>query len=128
MGVVFLEHPNGPRYYCCKTCHSTPLTNRSEIMSTRFQGATGRAYLFRSCINVRLLKAETRMMITGRHKVRDVVCKLCSVKLGWWYEFATEEDQRYKEGHFILERDLIEEQTGLVESSDTSVDQNDQYM
>ena len=51
-------------------------------------------------------------MLTGRHIVRDVACKSCSQKLGWVYEFATEENQRYKEGRVILERALVTEQDG----------------
>jgi protein yippee-like 5 len=39
-------------------------------------------------------------MLTGRHFVRDVFCKKCAVKLGWIYEFATDDSQRYKEGLF----------------------------
>ena len=53
-------------------------------------------------------------MLTGRHMVRDVSCKSCEAKLGWIYEFATEESQRYKEGRVILERALVTE----VESFD----------
>ena len=49
-------------------------------------------------------------MLTGRHIVRDVSCKLCQTKLGWIYEYATEENQRYKEGRVILERALVTEQ------------------
>ena len=41
--------------------------------------------------------------------VRDVACKNCDAKLGWIYEFATEENQRYKEGKVILERALVGE-------------------
>lgn len=41
--------------------------------------------------------------------VRDVSCKNCEAKLGWIYEFATEETQRYKEGRVILERALVTE-------------------
>ena len=52
-------------------------------------------------------------MLTGRHFVRDVSCKKCATKLGWIYEFATEENQRYKEGHVILERALISESEGF---------------
>lgn len=52
-------------------------------------------------------------MLTGRHFVRDVSCKKCAVKLGWMYEFAYEETQRYKEGHVILERALISESEGF---------------
>jgi len=52
-------------------------------------------------------------MLTGRHLVRDVNCKQCSIKLGWFYEFAVDQAQNYKEGHYILERALIVEQHGL---------------
>lgn len=52
-------------------------------------------------------------MLTGRHFVRDVTCKKCSVKLGWMYEFAHEVEQMYKEGHVILERALISESEGF---------------
>jgi len=54
-------------------------------------------------------------MLTGRHIVRDVSCKSCNVKLGWIYEFATEDNQRYKEGRVILERALVNEHDGLEE-------------
>lgn len=30
-----------------------------------------------------------RIMLTGHHLVRDVMCKKCQTKLGWMYEFAT---------------------------------------
>mgnify|MGYP002789946800 CR=1 FL=1 len=52
-------------------------------------------------------------MLTGRHFVRDVSCKKCSVKLGWMYEFACDEQQKYKEGRVILERALISESEGF---------------
>ncbi len=54
-------------------------------------------------------------MLTGRHMVRDVSCKSCDTKLGWIYEFATEENQRYKEGRVILERALVSESEGIEE-------------
>jgi len=47
--------------------------------------------------------------------VRDVSCKNCDAKLGWIYEFATEESQRYKEGRVILERALVTESDGFDE-------------
>ena len=55
-------------------------------------------------------------MLTGRHMVRDVSCKACDAKLGWVYEYATDDAQRYKEGRVILERALVTE----VESFDDS--------
>ena len=54
-------------------------------------------------------------MLTGRHIVRDVACKKCNTKVGWMYEFATAEDQRYKEGRVILERQLVNESNGIDE-------------
>jgi peptide methionine sulfoxide reductase MsrB len=48
--------------------------------------------------------------------VRDVSCKNCDAKLGWVYEFATDEQQRYKEGRVILERALVAETDGLSEN------------
>ena len=33
MGRVFLDHPGGMRIYSCASC-DTPLTNRSELVST----------------------------------------------------------------------------------------------
>lgn len=54
-------------------------------------------------------------MLTGRHMVRDVSCKNCDAKLGWVYEFATEDNQRYKEGRVILERALVTESEGIEE-------------
>ena len=33
-------------------------------------------------------------MLTGRHMVRDVMCKNCSAKLGWMYEYATDDGQK----------------------------------
>lgn len=40
MGRIFLEHVNGTKLYACASCE-TNLTNKSELISTRFTGATG---------------------------------------------------------------------------------------
>ena len=45
MGRIFLDHIGGTRLFSCANC-DTILTNRSELISTRFTGATGRAFLF----------------------------------------------------------------------------------
>lgn len=54
----------------------------------------GRAYLFKYVVNLTYSNVQDRVMLTGRHMVRDVMCKNCEAKLGWMYEFATEENQR----------------------------------
>jgi len=137
MGRVFLKHIGGQRLYVCAGCE-TPLTNRNQLLSTRFTGATGRAFLFNNVVNLtyRLVMLSTasygthkvwlsihsnsevqdRVMLTGRHMVRDVSCKNCDTKLGWIYEFATEDNQRYKEGKVILERALVNEVDGFAEN------------
>nr|ACO14754.1 yippee-like 5 [Caligus clemensi] len=114
MGRIFLEHLGGARVFLCNNCKSF-LTNRSELISTRFTGATGRAFLFNKVVNLNYSDIQDRVMPTGRHMVRDVSCKNCSIKLGWVYEFATEENQRYKEGRVILERALVKEEDGIEE-------------
>ncbi|KAK3516543.1 hypothetical protein QTP70_021740 [Hemibagrus guttatus] len=246
MGRIFLDHIGGTRLFSCANC-DTILTNRSELISTRFTGATGRAFLFnklfrrdpeafpgqprdivsfpgslphgtcpehlprdtsrrhpkqlleppqlapfdveeqrlysellpgdrapysiskgspchpteethfgllypgscpfshdpklmtigiRPCpswhsvedalgvcgprpsvkvVNLQYSDVQDRVMLTGRHMVRDVSCKNCNSKLGWIYEFATEDSQRYKEGRVILERALVRESEGFEE-------------
>lgn len=51
MGRVFLKHIGGQRLYVCASCE-TPLTNRNQLLSTRFTGATGRAFLFNNVVNL----------------------------------------------------------------------------
>jgi len=51
MGRIFLDHIGGTRLFSCANC-DTILTNRSELISTRFTGATGRAFLFnKACVH-----------------------------------------------------------------------------
>ncbi|XP_060531450.1 protein yippee-like 5 isoform X2 [Cylas formicarius] len=114
MGRIFLEHMGGNRLFSCARC-DTNLTNRSELISTRFTGATGRAFLFNRVVNLTYSEVQDRVMLTGRHMVRDVSCKSCDCKLGWMYEFATEDNQKYKEGRVILERALVTESDGMDE-------------
>ncbi len=51
MGRKYLEHIGGRRLFNCAQC-DTFLTNRSELISTRFTGATGRAFLFNKVVNL----------------------------------------------------------------------------
>merc|ERR1712079_419088 len=114
MGRVYLEHFGGSKLFLCAQC-DTFLTNRAELISTRFTGATGRAFLFNKVVNLNYSETQDRMMLTGRHIVRDVTCKKCDTKLGCVYEFATEDGQRYKEGRVILERAMVTEIDGIEE-------------
>ena len=72
-------------------------------------------------VNLQHSDVQERVMLTGRHMVRDVSCKNCNSKVGWLYEFATEDSQRYKEGRVILERALVRESEGFERTpSDTN--------
>jgi hypothetical protein len=42
--------------------------------------------------------------MTGLHTVADIHCCCCGAVLGWKYEVAFEESQKYKEGKFIIEK------------------------
>ncbi|XP_050152460.1 protein yippee-like At4g27745 [Malus sylvestris] len=50
---------------------------------------------------------EDRHLMTGLHTVADVSCCDCHEVLGWKYERAYEQTQKYKEGKFILEKSKI---------------------
>lgn len=54
----------------------------------------GRALLFKRVVNLTYTHIQDRVMLTGRHMVRDVMCKNCKNKLGWMYEYATEDSQK----------------------------------
>jgi len=106
------EHIGGTRLFSCSSC-DTVVTSREELISTGFQGATGRAFLFNKVVNLKSSEVMDRVMVTGHHLVRDVFCKTCDAKLGWLYELATEDKQKYKEGKIILERALVKECDGI---------------
>lgn len=46
-------------------------------------------------------------MTTGRHRIASIKCIRCSTTLGWKYIKAYEEQQKYKEGKYILEKNLL---------------------
>jgi hypothetical protein len=48
-----------------------------------------------------------RYMTTGRHLIRELYCACCDQEVGWTYVRAFEQDQKYKEGKFIIEHAYI---------------------
>lgn len=80
------------------------MCDHDEIISKAFQGRHGRAYLFNNVVNIVLGLKEDRLLITGLHTVRDIHCGHCNATLGWKYEQAYEESQKYKEGKYIVEK------------------------
>lgn len=72
-----------------------------------FRGQHGKAYLFNTVVNVATSEPSERNMTTGRHVVRDIMCRGCSETVGWKYDKAYELSEKYKEGKFILEAELL---------------------
>jgi hypothetical protein len=61
MGRIFLDHIGGSRLYSCANC-DTILTNKTELISTRFTGATGRAFLFNNVVNLVPSEVQERVI------------------------------------------------------------------
>ena len=102
MGRPFLEYLAG-RVYACRWCQSH-FAEAKDIASRSFRSRNGVCYLFHECVNVSCGPAEHRHMLTGAHTVCDIHCNKCLRVVGWQYEHAEDESQRYKEGKFVLER------------------------
>ena len=54
-------------------------------------------------------------MTTGKHEVVDAKCGTCNTILGWYYIKADEEEQRYKEGKWCIERALVVDQHQTID-------------
>ncbi|KAI4263512.1 MAG: hypothetical protein L6R42_001348 [Xanthoria sp. 1 TBL-2021] len=108
----------------CARC-AADLCPTSQIISKGFTGRHGRAYLVSaspvidavphdhhhrsrnaktiSLPNTCTQKAMPRQLVTGAHTVSDISCAFCGSVIGWKYDSAEEETQRYKVGKYILE-------------------------
>lgn len=103
MGLLFVQSLPGPKVFKCKCCR-VDSASPDAIISKDFQGCYGRAYLFKHVVNISLGPSEDRQLLTGLHTVNDIYCSCCQRLLGWRYEKAYDEDQKYKEGKYILEK------------------------
>ncbi|KAJ2851117.1 hypothetical protein IWW36_001368 [Coemansia brasiliensis] len=106
MGYMHQTFLDGKGVFACRDCH-THFALRSCIESRQYTGQYGRAILFTDIVNVRAGEEDKRSMTTGVHIVRDIFCMRCNKYVGWTYVKAFEIDQKFKEGKFILERELI---------------------
>ncbi|CCC05899.1 hypothetical protein SMACR_00114 [Sordaria macrospora] len=106
MGLAYNVYLNSGKIYGCRNC-KTHLANHEDIISRNFRGQHGKAYLFNSVVNVETGDAGERNMTTGRHVVRDIFCRQCKEVVGWKYDKAYEPSEKYKEGKFILEAELL---------------------
>ncbi|SPO02703.1 probable Yippee-type zinc-binding protein [Cephalotrichum gorgonifer] len=106
MGLMYNTYLNGNHVYGCRTCKAH-LANLEDIISRNFRGQHGKAYLFESVVNIDAGESTERTMTTGRHLVRDISCRGCKETVGWKYDKAFENSEKYKEGKFILEAELL---------------------
>lgn len=111
------------RLVCAKCAADVCLA--SQIISKGFTGRHGRAFLVSpistvpnalqehsggrapTLPNTKTEAPSQRQLVTGIHTVSDVRCTFCCSLLGWKYEGADEESQRYKVGKYILETKLV---------------------
>ncbi|KAK9938035.1 hypothetical protein M0R45_014795 [Rubus argutus] len=78
---------------------------------------------FGSRVNITIGALEERMMLSGLHTVADTFCCCCGQIVGWKYETAHENTQKYKEGKFVLERGRLVEEVDF--STEFDVDSDD---
>ena len=48
-------------------------------------------------------------MDSGAYTIQEFICKTCDAYLGWKFARAHDGPERWKEGHFVLELDLVHE-------------------
>lgn len=106
MGVLFKHYLTGSEVYVCTAC-KTHFTLPNLLISKAFNGANGKAYLFKRVVNVDEGHPEERDLLTGKHIVCDVTCVQCKCYIGWKYIKAFPKDQEYKTGSYVLERTFI---------------------
>ncbi|EAW23951.1 Yippee zinc-binding protein, putative [Aspergillus udagawae] len=106
MGLAYNVYLTSNKIFGCKKC-KTHLADYNDIISRNFRGQHGKAYLFNTVVNVTHSEAVERNMTTGRHIVRDIFCRQCAELVGWKYDKAYEASEKYKEGKFILEEELL---------------------
>jgi len=106
MGLAYNTYLSSSKIYGCKSCKAH-LANHDDIISRNFRGQHGKAYLFDSVVNVEAGDPNERSMTTGRHIVRDICCRQCKETVGWKYDKAYESTEKYKEGKYILEAELL---------------------
>ncbi|WCJ32469.1 Yippee family putative zinc-binding protein [Euphorbia peplus] len=89
--------------YTCQNCR-TPLALQTDLLSKGYKAKSGQAYLFSHVMNVVLGRKEEKQMMTGKYSIAGINCSKCGEELGWKYVAAFDPKQRYKEGHFVLEK------------------------
>ncbi|KAI0327618.1 yippee-domain-containing protein [Cubamyces sp. BRFM 1775] len=105
------SQPGPPRFLVCGQC-ATRIAHTSQIVSRAFRGHAGKAALFTTAKNIILDPPSILLMDSGAYTIQEFICKSCESYLGWKFMRAHDGPERWKEGHFIVELDLVQEQDG----------------
>ncbi|CAI2374734.1 unnamed protein product [Moneuplotes crassus] len=108
--MKIIEYIEADNKYKCLSCKAH-LSAVDSVVSKEFKGSTGVAYLIEDVVNTFDGTSEERELMSGVHVVCDIFCVKCYSYVGWRYLKAYREDQKYKEGKFILERALLSKET-----------------
>ncbi|ODV88082.1 hypothetical protein CANARDRAFT_26242 [[Candida] arabinofermentans NRRL YB-2248] len=93
----------------CKQCHNHICLN-TLIISDNFYGNSGPAFFVSKVLNIKLCPSrEFKKMRTGRYEIKLIGCKQCGSNLGWKYLYSEDDKEKYKEGRYVIERNLLEE-------------------
>ncbi|TBU28275.1 hypothetical protein BD311DRAFT_758736 [Dichomitus squalens] len=98
-----------PRAFTCTQCR-TRITHTARLVSTAYRGHAGKAALFSDIRNIALDPPSILLMDSGAYTIQEFICATCETYLGWKLVRAHDAPERWKEGHFILELDFVEEQ------------------
>ncbi|KAI0703285.1 hypothetical protein C8Q76DRAFT_632331 [Earliella scabrosa] len=79
-------------------------------LAQAFRGHAGKAALFTETRNVSLDPPSILLMDSGAYTIAEFICASCEAYLGWKFVRAHDGPERWKEGHFILELDLVVEE------------------
>lgn len=81
--------------YFCRNCEN-PLALGEDLISKKFVGASGPAFMFSHAMNVVVGPKIGRKLITGSYVVADVMCSKCGETLGWKYVETFDLKQSHK--------------------------------
>ncbi|CAH0479958.1 unnamed protein product [Peronospora belbahrii] len=98
----------GMHAFSCAECGNV-VADYDDVVSKTFFGRAGKAFLMNNMYNIYVGSARNRYLMTGIHAVADVLCSQCDFVLGWKYLKAMEHSQKYKEGKFILEHAVVQD-------------------
>lgn len=66
------------------------------------------ALLFRAAVNLEeSLEARQERLSTGNYMLTDISCRGCTLLVGWRYLWAEREDQKYKQGGFLVSQEAL---------------------